>query len=57
MTHERQFYIDGAWVDPIEPRVPVIEIRPGGPLVEREIATVRFGLVPWGENTHSALID
>ncbi|MBL8550333.1 MAG: aldehyde dehydrogenase family protein [Hyphomonadaceae bacterium] len=39
MTHERQFYIDGAWVDPVEPRFADVE----DPATEAPFTQVAMG--------------
>ena len=68
MAHEKQFYIDGQWVDPITPRLLDVidpsteeaytQIAIGGAAdVDRAVAAAQRALVSFGRSTRQERID
>jgi aldehyde dehydrogenase (NAD+) len=68
MAHEKQFYIDGAWVDPIKPALldvvnpsteePYTQISVGTAVdVDRAVAAARKAFGTWGRSTRKERID
>jgi aldehyde dehydrogenase (NAD+) len=68
MAHEKQFYIDGAWVDPIKPRLLDVidpsteeaytQIAIGSSVdVDRAVAAAQKALVSFGRSTRQQRID
>jgi len=68
MAHEKQFYIDGAWVDPIEPRLLDVidpsteeaytQIAIGSAAdVDRAVSVARKALASFGRSTRKERID
>jgi len=68
MTHEKQFYIDGAWVDPIKPRLLDVidpsteeaytQISIGSAAdVDKAVAAAQKALVSFGRSTRQERID
>jgi aldehyde dehydrogenase (NAD+) len=68
MQHERQFYIDGAWVDPVEPRLLDVidpsteeaftQIAIGGAAdVDRAVAAARKAFVSFSRTSRAERLD
>src|SRR5471032_1076965 len=68
MAHEKQFYIDGAWVDPIKPALLDVidpsteesytQISVGTAVdVDRAVAAARKAFGTWGRSTRKERID
>ena len=68
MAHEKQFYIDGAWVDPIKPRLLDVidpsteeaytQIAIGSAAdVDKAVAAAQKALISFGRSTRQQRID